>query len=78
MPKYLPAHSVGGVLAIAVCPRCKRKIYYGELRTDPNTQQKLCKRCIDLYDPYRLAPRTTDVITLQYPRPDDEIAVPEE
>lgn len=78
MPRYLPAHSVGGYLAIAVCPRCKLKVYYGELEMDPNTKQWLCKACVDLYDPYRLAQRTPEIITLQHPRPDDELTVPEE
>ena len=78
MPRYLPPDNVGGFIAIAACPRCKQKIYYGELETDPNTMQKLCPRCIDIYDPYRLSPRPTENIQLQFPRPDEELTVPDE
>ena len=78
MPKYLPPDTIGGTLAIAICYRCKRKIYYGELQTDPNNLQKYCKECVDIYDPYRLPARAPDLITLQYPRPDEDLVVPDD
>lgn len=79
MSKYLPAVEVGGSFAIAVCPRCKMKRHYGDLIQDPNTKQMVCKfDCADIYDPYRLPPKAPDQITLQYPRPDEPLNVPDD
>ena len=78
MPKYLPSTEVGGHYAIAICPRCKFKVYYGELEMDPNTNQMICGDCIDLLDPYRLSPKEPDRFTLRYPRPEEELTPPEE
>lgn len=78
MPKYLPSTEVGGHLAIAICPRCKLKIYYGELETDPDTKQLMCPACVDLRDPYCLPAKEPDRFTLRYPRPEEELIPPEE
>jgi hypothetical protein len=77
MPKYLPSTLVNGHLAVAICPRCKFKRYYGDLVMDPNTNQMVCSNgCKDLYDPYRLAPKEPDQITLRYPRAEEELTPP--
>lgn len=69
---YLPVKTTG-TAAIAVCPRCKFKVYYDDLRQDPNTKNWYCKSCIDLYDPWRLPARVPEDITLQHPRPDEDL-----
>ena len=76
MPKYLRKRS-GEILTIAVCPRCKMKRHYFDLERDPNTKQLVCRfGCVDIYDPYRLAPRKPDNITVKEPRPDEPLDVP--
>ena len=41
MSLYLPVRTQG-TAAIAVCPRCSKKLYYDDLKTDPNNLQKYC------------------------------------
>lgn len=72
MSLYLPVR-VGKSVAIAVCPRCQMKVYYDDLRQDPNNNQWYCAECVDLYDPYRLPARKTEDVSLQHPRPDVEL-----
>ena len=56
---------------IALCGRCSRKFKLGELYSDPNTPGLMvCERDLDQYDPYRLAPRPEDPVTLPFVRPD--------
>ena len=79
MPKYLPPNEVGGSLAIAVCARCRMKRYLTELTADPNNGLRVCiYGCVDLYDPYRLPQKPEDQISLQYPRPDEPLDVPDD
>lgn len=66
---YLPVRTTGSA-AIAVCPRCQRKVYYDELKEDPNNKAWYCGECVDLFDPWRKPARQEDKITLQHPRPD--------
>lgn len=71
MGLYLPV-KLQGKAAIAVCDRCKRKVYYDELSPDGNSPGlRVCKGCNDQKDPYRLPARQTEIISLRYPRPDD-------
>ena len=78
MPLYLPV-STKGSAAIAVCDRCKLKFHYDELRPDGNSPGlRVCKDCCDVKDPWRLPARQTENITLRYPRPDENLEVPEE
>lgn len=66
-------------LSVFICPRCHMKRPYTEMVTDPNTKMKVCSHgCADLIDPYRLPPRRTEDISLQYPRPDEDLTPPEE
>lgn len=61
-------------LGIALCARCSRKFPLGELSPDPNSPGlRVCKDDRDQYDPYRLAPRAEDPITLPFVRPDVSI-----
>jgi len=70
MSKYLPVKAVGGSMAIAICPRCQKKMYHGAMKQDPNTKNWYCKECVDEFDPWRKPMRAPDDITLSHPRPD--------
>lgn len=66
-------------LAIAVCDRCNRKVFYSELRSDPNFPgMRVCRDDVDDLDPWRLAARETEVVTLRHPRPDVSVALPKD
>lgn len=69
MSLYLPVKAKGTV-AICVCPRCQKKMYYSDLKQDPNNKNWYCEGCVDIYDPWRLPARRTEEIGLQHPRPD--------
>lgn len=61
-------------LAIGICGRCSRKFPLDDLMEDPNSPGlRVCRDDVDDYDPYRLAPRETEDVTLQYARPDDRL-----
>ena len=56
---------------LALCARCSRKFPLAELQSDPNLPALMvCREDLDDYDPYRLAPRPPDQITLPFVRPD--------
>lgn len=75
MKGLLPFRNVGGTCAVAICARCSRKKYYGELSPDSNSQGlRVCADCKDVLDPYRKPARVVEKIELQYPRPDGDIA----
>lgn len=64
------------VLSVAICDRCSRKMPYTYLRPDPNSPGLMvCPDDLDQYDPWRLAARETETITLRHPRPDRPIAI---
>lgn len=73
MSLYLPVRTKGTV-AIAICNRCQMKVYYDDLRKDPNNNNWYCKDCVDLYDPWRLPARRAENISLDHPRPDEDIS----
>lgn len=59
---------------IGICQRCSRKFFLHDLHSDPNTPGlKVCIDDLDDYDPYRLAPRQADRITLPFYRPDEDL-----
>lgn len=59
---------------IGICGRCSRKMLLAELMSDPNSPGLMvCRADLDDYDPYRLAPRAEDQITLPFNRPDTPI-----
>jgi hypothetical protein len=59
-------------VAVAVCDRCKMKRYADFLVPDPNAPGlRVCgDTCVDVLDPWRLAPRTTEDITVKGVRPE--------
>lgn len=62
-------------LGIALCARCSKKFPLGELAPDPNYPNLMvCREDTDQYDPYRLAPREADQVTLPFVRPDTSVA----
>lgn len=75
MPRFLNTIGLSS-LAIAVCDRCKMKYPYANQRADGNIPSiKVCsEECSDQWDPYRLAPRPTERISLRFPRPDADVA----
>lgn len=76
MPKYLDTRGES-VLSVAICGRCSRKVPYAQLRPDPNFPGLMvCPADLDQFDPWRLAARETETITLRHPRPDVSIAIP--
>lgn len=69
MSLFLPVKNKGSV-AIAVCQRCNKRMYYSDLQKDPNNGMMVCKDDLDIYDPWRLPARKPEDISLQHPRPD--------
>lgn len=70
MAKFLDTTG-NSTLGVAICARCSRKMPLEELYSDPNSPNLMvCKEDLDQYDPYRLAPRPADQITLPFVRPD--------
>jgi hypothetical protein len=70
MAKFLDTTG-NSTLGVAICARCSRKMPLEELYSDPNSPNLMvCKDDLDQYDPYRLAPRPADQITLPFVRPD--------
>lgn len=68
--------SAGGI-AIAICDRCHFKYPYPSLRADGNSPAlRVCARCWDHKDPWRLPARKTEAITMRYPRPDTPLNPP--
>lgn len=62
------------IISIGICGRCSLKFPSVDLESDPNSPGLMvCKYDRDDFDPYRLPPRETEEITLQYPRPDDDL-----
>ncbi len=59
---------------IGICQRCSKKFFLEDLHSDPNSPGlKVCIDDLDDYDPYRLAPRQADRITLPFYRPDEDL-----
>jgi hypothetical protein len=65
--------------AIAICDRCSFKFPVGELSADRNDPGlRVCEKCNDVKDPWRLPPRRPDNILVKYPRPDVPLIVEED
>ena len=61
-------------LAIGICGRCSQKFPLDELSPDVNSPGLMvCREDSDMLDPYRLAPREVEDITLTMPRPDVQL-----
>jgi hypothetical protein len=73
MPLFLSTRGKTNV-AIGICDRCKLKMPLTDLMSDPNAPGlRVCKKDVDVYDPWRLPARQTEDISLQFPRPDDRV-----
>ena len=60
----------------AICDRCKLTYKWSALSPDPNSPgTRVCKDCRDIFNPYRLAPRT-DSIGLTWARPYPQLIAP--
>lgn len=61
-------------VAIAICDRCKMKKPYVDLSPDrDNPAMRVCAPCNDQPDPYKRPQRQPEVITLRYPRPEEDL-----
>lgn len=61
-------------VAVGICDRCRLKYPNVELRPDRDSPGLVvCDGCNDTLDPYKLAPRKTEDITLRYPRPEEPL-----
>lgn len=73
MGLYLPVKTSGSA-SVAICDRCKTKVYYDDLMPDGNSPGlRVCASCRDDKDPYRYPARKTENISLKYPRPDEPL-----
>lgn len=58
-------------LGIGLCGRCSQKFSLEELQPDPNSPGLMvCRKDLDVLDPYRLPQRGPDDINLLFVRPD--------
>lgn len=74
MPIYLDTRG-NSSLGIALCDRCSTKFPIGELYPDPNSPGlRVCRKDLDVLDPYRLPARQPEDITMRFTRPDTSIA----
>lgn len=70
MPIFLDTRGKS-TLGIGICARCSRKMSLDDLFDDPNAPGlKVCIKDRDVYDPWRLPPRSPDQIALRFTRPD--------
>ena len=61
-------------LGIGLCARCSKKFPLAELSPDPNAPGLMvCRKDLDDFDPWRLAARTPENITLPFVRPDEPL-----
>lgn len=74
MPRYLDTRG-NSKLAIAICARCSVKYPWSDLSPDPNYPGLMVcpDGCKDQFDPWRLAPRETEDITMAWARPDTDL-----
>lgn len=69
VPKFLSSTT-----SIAICDRCAMKMSYNDLKPDGNVPGlRVCDECWDSKDRWRLAPRTTENVTLISARPDTKL-----
>lgn len=72
MSLFLPVKLGGSNVSVAICDRCRKKVYYDELVQDGDSPGlRVCPSCSDEPDPYGKPARVADRISLQYPRPDN-------
>lgn len=64
-------------LAVGICGRCKMKRASVDLRPDGDRPGLIVcgEGCSDQLDPYKLPARRSENISVQYPRPDEDLIV---
>lgn len=73
MPKFLNTLGLSS-LGVGICDRCKFKFPLVDLMPDTNIPGlRVCAKCTDQYDPYRLGQNLDDRISLQFVRPDEKL-----
>jgi len=73
MPLFLDTRG-NRTAAVAICDRCHMKFPYDELVVDrQNPALRVCKADQDMRSPHDLPPRKTEIITLRYPRPEEDL-----
>lgn len=61
--------------SVGICDRCRSKYYYDELSADGDKPGlRVCAKCNDQPDPWRLPPLRPENISLRFPRPDESVA----
>lgn len=71
MATYLVPSRSQGSFGIAICDRCGRKFFEGDLHSDPNAPGLMvCRADLDVLDPYRIPARKTETAALHVIRPD--------
>lgn len=66
-------------LGIGLCDRCHFKFSLTDLMPDGNVPGlRVCKKCCDEFDPYRLPARQPDDLTLPFYRPQEPLVVPDD
>ncbi len=74
MPIFLDTRG-NSTYGIGICDRCSRKMSLDDLHQDPNSPGlRVCREDQDEYDPYRLPPRQSEIVSLQFCRPDRPLA----
>lgn len=76
MSLYVSTEGMARV-AIGICGRCSLKFPLVDLMPDPNSPGLMvCRDDVDDFDPWRLAPREPEDISLEFPRPDLKLITP--
>lgn len=63
----------GGKWAWSICDRCGLRYDYTAVRTETDTNFRVCLDCLDEPNPYLRLKVEPDAIALLYPRPDTNI-----
>lgn len=59
---------------IGICDRCQSKKYLSELKPDGDSLGlRVCSKCWDQKDRYKLSPNKTEDISLKFVRPDEPL-----
>lgn len=59
------------VVSVGICDRCSFKLSVEDLMPDRNIPGlRVCKKCCDDLDPYKLPGRKTETTQVRYPRPE--------
>jgi NMD protein affecting ribosome stability and mRNA decay len=62
-----------GKFAWAICERCSLRHRYTAIVTEPETNLRVCRECLDMPMPKKRA--KVDGVPLRHPRPDVEVEI---